>query len=84
MANNGLVADDVRVRNMRETLLEEMDLNLSFPNRSVFTDHPADEGNYGHSGVVRRKDTHQELDEIHTERARYLLNIDDDLIELLR
>lgn len=84
MANNGLVADDVRVRNVREALLEEMDLKLPFPNRSVFSDYPVDEGNFVNSSVVRRKDTHEELDEIHTERARYLLNIDDALIELLK
>ncbi len=84
MANNGLVADEIRARNVRGALLKEKESKLSFPNISLFSDDPVDKGNFIHSCVARRQDTHEELDDIQTERARYLLNIDDALIELLR
>jgi hypothetical protein len=83
MAYKGLAVDDVRIRKVSEAQLEETDFKLSLPKRSVFSDFPVNEGNFIHSSVTRMKDTHEELDEIQTERARYLLNIDDALIELL-
>lgn len=64
-----------------ESFFEDIDRKLSFP-RGVFSDFPVDDGNYMHSGVSMRKEPHEEMDEIHSERARYLLNTDDALIEM--
>ncbi len=79
MAYKGLVADNVP--GVPETLFEEIDRKMSFPG-GVFSEYPADEGNYMHSVVSTRKETHDEMDEIHAERATYLLNADDALIEM--
>ncbi len=79
MAYKGLVADNAP--RVPETLFEEIDRKILFP-RGIFSDYPAEEGNYTHSDGSRRKDTDEEIDEIHAERATYLLNTDDALIEM--
>lgn len=79
MAYKGLVADNVPGE--PEILFEDNDLKLSFPS-GVFSDFPVDDGNYMRSSVDMRKELHEEMDEIHSERAIYLLNTDDALMEL--
>ncbi len=81
MAYKGLVADNVL--NIQEALFENLERKLSFP-RGIFSDYPVNEGNYMHFGVSKRNETNEELDDIHKERARYLLNTDDALLELLQ
>ncbi len=79
MVYKGLVADNVP--GVPETLFEEIDRKVSFPG-GVFSEYPVDEGNYVHSVVSMRKEIQDEIDEIHAERAAYLLNTDDALIEM--
>lgn len=79
MAYKGLVADNVP--GIPEILFEDNDRKLSFP-RGVFFDFPVDDVNYMRSSVDMRKEPHEEMDEIQTERARYLLNTDDALMEM--
>jgi hypothetical protein len=81
MTYEELVADNVL--NIPWALFEGFDRKLSFP-REEFSDYPVDEGNYLHSVVSKRNETNEELDDIQKERAAYLLNTDDALIELLK
>ncbi len=79
MANNGLVADE-----LRNALIKEMDRKVSLPRMGSLSEYPVDTGAYSKFSVLRRKEVSEDLDDINAERARYLLNIDDALIELLR
>jgi len=81
MAYKGLAADNVQ--NISKALHEGLDCKLSFPG-GVFSDYQEDEMNSMDSGVRKRNETDEELDDIHKERVAYLLNTDDALIELLK
>ena len=77
MANNGLVADD-----LRNALIKEMDSSISFPRMGSLPEYPGDTGTYAKFNVRRRKEVSEDLDDINSERASYLLNTDDALMEL--
>ncbi len=79
MANNGLVAD-----NIRKAFIKEMDGKVSFPMTGSLPEYPVDTGNYAKFSAGMKEEVCEDLDDINAERARYLLNIDDALIELLR
>jgi hypothetical protein len=81
MEYKGLVAENVQ--NISKALHQDLDCKLSFPG-GVFSDCQVDEMNYLDSGVSKRNETDEELDDIHKERVSYLLNTDDALIELLK
>lgn len=76
MTNNGLVADD-----LRNALIKEMDRKVSLPGGSL-PEYPVGTGTYSKFSVLGRQEVSEYLDDINTERARYLLNTDDALIEL--
>ena len=78
MANNGLVADD-----LRNALIKEMDGKVSFPRMGTLPEYQADTGTYAKFSEHPRKEVSEDLDDINAERVRYLLNIDDALIEIL-
>ncbi len=78
MVNNGLIAD-----NIHNVLIKEMNRKISFPNVGLFANDQIDDGDYAKSEVIIRKEVSSNLDEINADRVRYLLNIDDALIEIL-
>ncbi len=78
MVNNGLIAD-----NIRNVLIKEMNRKISFPNAGLFYDNQIGVGGHANSEVIIRREISSNLDEINADRIRYLLNIDDALIEIL-
>ncbi|VVB85283.1 Uncharacterised protein [uncultured archaeon] len=76
MVYKGLAADEMP--RVPEFFFEDVDRKLSFPGK-MFEYTPV-EGDYLNTGIGIR--THEELDEINIERAKYLLNMDEALMEM--
>ena len=79
MPYKGLVAN--KAQRMHESLFDEIDRKMPFPG-TVFSE--VDEASFTHpAGSIRTfREPDEQLDEIHVERARYLLNTDDALFEM--
>lgn len=79
MVYKGLAADELP--KVPESPFEDVDRNLTFPGK-MFPDYTPVDGNFLNTGTGIRSGTHEELDEINIERAKYLLNLDEALMEM--
>ncbi len=78
MESNGLISDEIR-----NVLIKETNRKISIPKAGLFPDNQIGFGDHASSEVIIRTEVSPDLDELNADRIRYLLNIDDALIENL-